>query len=175
MSEFVVNTDLFGRYANIPTNHSGRKFIYKIVSLYKSNCYCDVPILYNSEPTLHKDIVPVLNVICCGVDESKVIRVALKDCEIQKASGKTYTMNDDLYFKLTDVGKRIWEEEIERIKTLLPGHDWQIPYVEDEWVKEQLWELFKLFGKHVNNGFDLCITDLTFEKPIKEKQNEGSN
>ena len=85
MNEFVVNTDLFGRYANIPTDYSGNKHIYKVITLYESNCYCDVPLTVNSEPALHKEIVPVLNVIHCGVDESEVIRVALKDCEILKA------------------------------------------------------------------------------------------
>ncbi len=86
MSEFAVNEDLFGRFAKIPTDSKGEKHIYKVVSLIESNGYCDVPIRSNSEPVCHKDIVPVLKVIHCGVDEMKVVRVALSDCELLPAA-----------------------------------------------------------------------------------------
>lgn len=89
MSEFVVNTDMFGQYVRIPTGYSGEPHIYKVVSLFQSNTYCDVPIVAASVPVPHKkeftgldSLEHVLNVIHCGIDESKVIRVALKDCEI---------------------------------------------------------------------------------------------
>lgn len=88
MSEFVVNTDMFGQYVRIPTGYSGEPHIYKVVSLFQSNTYCDVPIVAASAPVTHKkeftgldSLEHVLNVIHCGIDESKVIRVALKDCE----------------------------------------------------------------------------------------------
>ena len=89
MSEFVVNTDMFGQYVRIPTGYSRKPHIYKVVSLFQSNTYCDVPIVAASAPVPHKkeftgldSLEYVLNVIHCGIDESKVIRVALKDCEI---------------------------------------------------------------------------------------------
>lgn len=89
MCEFVVNTDMFGQYVRIPTGYSGEPHIYKVVSLFQSNTYCDVPIVAASAPVTHKkeftgldSLEHVLNVIHCGIDESKVIRVALKDCEI---------------------------------------------------------------------------------------------
>lgn len=91
MGEFNVNTDMFGKYAVIPTGYSKEKHIYKVVSSFYSNSYCDVPIVYNSKPVPH-DIIETrenpyglehcLNVIHCGIDETKVIRVALKDCKI---------------------------------------------------------------------------------------------
>lgn len=89
MTEFVVNTDMFGQYVRIPTGYSREPHIYKVVSLFQSNTYCDVPIVAASVPVPHKkeftgldSLEHVLNVIHCGIDESKVIRVALKDCEI---------------------------------------------------------------------------------------------
>ena len=79
---FHVNTDMFGQYAKIPTGYSEDLHIYKIITRFQSNSYCDVPIIGLRDSTLHKEVTDVLNVIHCGVDESKVIRVALKDCEI---------------------------------------------------------------------------------------------
>ena len=79
---FHVNTDMFGQYAKIPTGRSGDLHIYKIITRFHSNWYCDVPIIGLGDSTLHEEVTGVLNVIHCGVDESKVIRVALKDCEI---------------------------------------------------------------------------------------------
>lgn len=79
---FHVNTDMFGQYAKIPTGCSGDLHIYKIITRFHSNWYCDVPIIGLGDSTLHEEVTDVLNVIHCGVDESKVIRVALKDYEI---------------------------------------------------------------------------------------------
>ena len=81
MSEFVINGDMFGEYVRIPTGYSKDMHVYKVVCLFNSNAYCEVPLVYKSEPTLHKGIVPVVNVIHCGIDETKVERVALSDCE----------------------------------------------------------------------------------------------
>lgn len=78
---FHANTDMFGQYAKIPTGRSGDLHIYKIITRFRSNGYCDTPIIFGKS-TLHEEVTDVLNVIHCGVDESKVIRVALKDCEI---------------------------------------------------------------------------------------------
>lgn len=78
---FHVNTDMFGQYAKIPTGRSGDLHIYKIITRFRSNGYCDTPIIFGKS-TLHEEVTDVLNVIHCGIDESKVIRVALKDCEI---------------------------------------------------------------------------------------------
>lgn len=83
MSEFVVNDDMFGRYCEIATDFSRGLHIYKIVGLIESNSYCDMPLTNQSEPIWHKDIVPVLLVIHCGIDETKVQRVALSNCKVQ--------------------------------------------------------------------------------------------
>lgn len=84
MSEFIVNRDMFGLYAKIPTDYAGGKHIYKIVNRHMSNSWCETPITYESRknPIPHKNIEEVLNVIHCGIDEREVITVALKDCEV---------------------------------------------------------------------------------------------
>ena len=83
MKEFNVNTDMFGRYAKIPTGFNHELHTYKIVCLKESNAYCDIPLGTSStKQTWHDKSVPILQVIHCGVDETKVERVALKDCEI---------------------------------------------------------------------------------------------
>ena len=73
---------MFGRYAHIQTDYSKSMHVYKIIGMIESNTYCDIPILVTSVPTIHSKVVPVLNVIHCGIDESKVVRVALSDCII---------------------------------------------------------------------------------------------
>lgn len=83
MSKPTINEDMFGKYCKIPTGCSRAEHIYKIVKRIESNTYCDVP-LYSgrTEEITHKDTVPVLLVIHCGVYESEVIRVPLAVCKI---------------------------------------------------------------------------------------------
>ena len=81
MSEFHINGDGFGCYAHIEVDFVGEIHVFKVVGFFESNFYCDVPIRHNTEPYMHDKVVPVANVIHCGVDESKVIRVAIEDCD----------------------------------------------------------------------------------------------
>lgn len=52
-----------------------------------SNCYSDVPLTYQTENNCHThdNIVEVVNVIHCGIDENRVIRVARNDIELLPA------------------------------------------------------------------------------------------
>ena len=92
MSEFVLSgQELFGRYARIAYGHAlgGEQdyHIYKCIQSFRSNCYCDVPLTYQTENNCynHENIVDVVNVIHCGIDENRVIRVALNDIELLPA------------------------------------------------------------------------------------------
>lgn len=82
---FAVNGDMFGRYVKIPhvLANDGGKFIFKVVGMLQSNAYYSVPIGgINSEYKIRgAEMVDVLHVIQCGVDETEVLTVALKDCE----------------------------------------------------------------------------------------------
>lgn len=82
---FVVNGDMFGRYVKIPhvLAEDGEKFIFKVVGRLQSNAYYNVPIGgVSSQIEIHKEIIDVLHVIQCGIDETEVLTVALKDCEL---------------------------------------------------------------------------------------------
>lgn len=82
---FIVNGDMFGRYVKIPhiLADKGEKFVFKVVGKLQSNTYCSIPIgLGTKDEIIHKDgLVDCLRVIQCGIDETKVLTVALKDCE----------------------------------------------------------------------------------------------
>lgn len=92
MAEFVLTgQELFGRYARIAYGHAldGKQdyHIYKCIRSFMSNCYCDVPLTYQTENNCHThdNIVEVVNVIHCGIDENRVIRVARNDIELLPA------------------------------------------------------------------------------------------
>ena len=81
-NSFSVQTDMFGEYCLVPTGCGKKKHIYKVVTRFRSNSYCEVPLVHDSKPVLHDGVVDVLNVIHCGIDETKVERVALSDVEL---------------------------------------------------------------------------------------------
>ena len=84
MSEFTgygrTNEIDFGDYVKYPYGYSGEPHICKVVGSLRSNAYCDPPYTYRTEQKTHNGIVPVLNIIHCGLDETEVIRVKESDC-----------------------------------------------------------------------------------------------
>ena len=103
MSNIKVNTDYFGYYGCVRTGYSEQLHTYKVIGSFESNTYCDVPIMAASEPIIHSEIVPCLNVIHCGIDESKVIRVAMKDVFFLKNQNIK-----DLQAANTDIAALLW-------------------------------------------------------------------
>ena len=88
LHKFLQENDcLFGWYCKIPYGHqyneTKEKHIYKIVGCFgKSNSWCEIPHTYQNEtPTRHETMEYVVNVIHGGLDETKVLRFALKDIE----------------------------------------------------------------------------------------------
>ena len=73
----------FGDYCTIEQKRYGCKnefFQYKVIGNFSSNCYREVPV--DGANTKHKharEMHDVLNVICCGVDETKVEKVRVCD------------------------------------------------------------------------------------------------
>lgn len=95
MSDFNLQAKgLFGRYCRIEMLRYGvpnEFYIHKIVSQNRTNTYCDVPLRWDSMPEKHpiEDGAPfpdcleeVIWVVQCGIDETKVFPVALKDVEL---------------------------------------------------------------------------------------------
>lgn len=82
---FVVNEDMFGRYVKIShvLAEKGEKFIFKVIGRLQSNAYYNVPIGgVNTQIEIHEEIIDVIHVIQCGIDETEVLTVALKDCDL---------------------------------------------------------------------------------------------
>jgi len=84
VSEFTgygrKNTIDFGDYVQYSNGYSKELHIYKVVGSLQSNSYQDTPDTANSKKMLHSEIVPCLNIIHCGIDETEVIRVKENDC-----------------------------------------------------------------------------------------------
>lgn len=73
----------FGDYVKIEMLRHGVSneiYIHKVVGALESNTWVDVPIRWNKEEKIHNSMEKVLNVICCGVDETKVYRIRESDC-----------------------------------------------------------------------------------------------
>jgi hypothetical protein len=74
----------FGDYCMIEQKRFGvpnEWYVHKVIGRFSSNAWIDTPIAWNSEQTTHKEMDDVLNVICCGVVEDKVIQVRASDCK----------------------------------------------------------------------------------------------
>lgn len=109
---FTVNGDMFGRYVKIPhvLANDGGKFIFKVVGGLQSNAYYNVPIGgINSKYEIRgAEMVDCLHVIQCGVDETGVLTVALKDCELVEPktnADRIRNMTNEEYAKvITEMG-----------------------------------------------------------------------
>lgn len=79
--------DLFGHYCHIEMlfygNEGNQFFIFKIVGQLRSNYYNEVPFNQFAKPAKnHGEVIDVVNVIQCGIDESEVFRVPLHAIKI---------------------------------------------------------------------------------------------
>ena len=119
MSEFILSgSNVFGRYCLIEMhryNSDNEFYVHKVIKSYRSNRYCDVPLKggYDHEATLHhaKDdaefpdnLEDVIDVIQCGIDETHVFTVALKDVKMLPDS------RDELIVHLKEENTNLQEE-----------------------------------------------------------------
>ena len=85
MSEFVLTgSDVFGRYCRIEQLRFGapnEMFLYKVVASLRSNCWCEVPYKTASKEIHHDSIEDCVLAICCGIDETEVLRFRVADVE----------------------------------------------------------------------------------------------
>ena len=72
----------FGHYCLIEQKRYGvpnEMYDHKVIRQLKSNSYVDVPVQTPATETLHDEVVPVVACICCGVDETQVLKYRLCD------------------------------------------------------------------------------------------------
>lgn len=87
MSAAVSNLPDFGDYVLIEQKRfSGKNemYLHKVISRFQSNSWIDVPVVVHNGPVLHDTTEDVLNVVCCGISEDKVIRYRAADCTLQR-------------------------------------------------------------------------------------------
>ena len=95
MTEFTGGINIpkddidFGDYVLIEQKRYGvpnEMFQFKVIGSYQSNAYRDVPMEFaEHDMKWHPDVVDVLNVICCGIDETKVDTVRKADVRLIKS------------------------------------------------------------------------------------------
>jgi len=117
---------LFGKRCRILTGYAKRPFVYRIVnSEWMSNTWCEPPITYQSErnPVRHDYSENVLIVVLDTLidDNSRLIRVALKDVElmdeVQDNAGwisvkdGTPDEHDSIFAKHPHMSKYMWAKE----------------------------------------------------------------
>ena len=112
MSEFVMTgSDMFGRYCLIEQMRYGipnEKHIYKVISTFRSNCWCEVPYKAASGEVLHDQIEDCVSVIHCGICEINVQRFRLADIELlpKKSSDRDRLLEiaDEMLVESLNVG-----------------------------------------------------------------------
>lgn len=102
MSEFVlIGSDVFGRYCRIEQLRFGvpnEMFLYKVIASLRSNCWCEVPYKTASKEVWHDSIEDCVLAICCGIDETEVLRFREADVEFLPQK----TCNRDALLALAD-------------------------------------------------------------------------
>jgi hypothetical protein len=85
---------------------------------------------------------------------------------------KTYSLNDCVYFKLTEAGHRVLRELSTAFHRDYPHIDirYRPEPFRGEWYKNQMHWILSTFGGHSLVGGLLPITDLTFEEPPDEHE-----
>ena len=72
----------FGDYCLIKQKRYGvpnEQYLYKVINRLNSNCYVDVPVNACAVNMPHEKTVPVYSCICCGIDETEVLKFRVED------------------------------------------------------------------------------------------------
>ena len=54
-------------------------YTHKVINIFRSNAWVDVPVQEPAKEVLHKEMEDVVSCICCGVDETEVLKYRVKD------------------------------------------------------------------------------------------------
>jgi hypothetical protein len=82
---------------------------------------------------------------------------------------KLYSLNDEIYFKITSHGMDMLKKQAEKFHSDYPWVDIKYipkPYKEN-WYRQQVHWLFERFAESLSWGKPLPVTDLTFENPFE--------
>lgn len=84
---------------------------------------------------------------------------------------KNYSMNDEIYFRLTDAGRKILHEQATEFHRNHPEVDIKYSWVpfKGDVYREQLWAVVVAFGNYIGSGNILPIFDISFTDPTVEE------
>lgn len=74
----------FGDYVLIDMKRyggSGEKYLHKVIKTLKSNSYVKVPVQSPAREELTNSMEDVVSCICCGVDETVVLKYKISDVQ----------------------------------------------------------------------------------------------
>lgn len=77
----------FGDYVIIEQKRHGAEnemYVHKVVGTLNSNSYVDVPVQCPATETAHKEVVPVVACVCCGVCEREIRRYRASDISLKR-------------------------------------------------------------------------------------------
>ena len=89
----------FGDYCRIEMSRYGRAnefYTHKVIQSLKSNVWVDVPVQSPGHEEIHDECEPVLRCICCGIDETRVLRYRVEDveqCEIDNDKSPRFVVS----------------------------------------------------------------------------------
>lgn len=145
MTEFTGGINIpkddidFGDYVLIEQKRYGvpnEMFQFKVIGSFKSNTYCDVPMdAGDHDQKWHPEVVGVLNVICCGIDETKVDTVRKSDVSLIKSRADDHDKIAQEYAaRLTKVADKIPVQLLEDIQKrmgdwAMSGRPMSDPYI----------------------------------------------
>ena len=85
-----------------------------------------------------------------------------------------FNINDYVWVKLTDVGRKLLKEQHEKFNKLMescggPATPYQPPIEIDGWSKWQMWDLFHRLGGQLKMGFDLPFVSNILLEDLRDK------
>ena len=106
----------FGDYVTIEGKRYGvsnEHYTYKVVGTLKSNTYVDVPVQSPAEETTRGGLVEVVACICCGIQETEVLKFRLKDVKYSHSENDVTKIHNQTR---KEVRKETIEEVVEGLE-----------------------------------------------------------
>ena len=102
----------FGDYVTIEGKRYGvsnEHYTYKVVGTLKSNTYVDVPVQSPAEETTRGGLVEVVACICCGIQETEVLKFRLKDVKYSHSENDVTKIHNQTRKEVIEVSKKYYE------------------------------------------------------------------
>ena len=89
----------FGDYCTIEMKRYGccnENYVHKVIQNLRSNMWVDVPVQSPAHETNHNEMADVVRCVCCGIEETKVLRYRVSDVVPGKqlGVGSNFVMSD---------------------------------------------------------------------------------